>query len=130
MLKKVALVFGAVFLLIGVLGFVPGITNDEQMLLGIFHVNAIHNIIHLASGAVALGVGLNSDKSARYYFQIFGVVYGLVAALGFVYGDKDILGLVSSNMADTLLHIVIALAALTLGFGHVGDDKPAATPTV
>lgn len=128
MLKKVAVVFGAVLLLVGVLGFVPAATPDDH-LLGLFHVNALHNVIHLLSGAVALGVGLSSDKGSRYYFQIFGVVYALVAVLGFVYGDKAILGLVSNNMADTLLHVVIALSALTLGFTHVADDK-SVTPAV
>ena len=118
MFKKVAMVFGVVFLLVGVLGFVPGITNlDTHMLLGIFNVNAVHNIIHILSGLVALYVSMVSDSSSRTYFQVFGVVYAVVAVLGFVYGANDIVGLVSSNLADTLLHVVIAVAALYVGFG-------------
>jgi hypothetical protein len=54
MVRTAAKLFGAVLVLVGILGFVPGITTDDGHLLGIFHVNAIHNIIHLASGAVAL----------------------------------------------------------------------------
>ncbi len=47
MVKTAAILFGVVFLLIGILGFVPSITKDE-MLLGIFHVNLLHNVVHLA----------------------------------------------------------------------------------
>jgi hypothetical protein len=116
MLSSMAKVFGVVLLAVGVLGFVPGITSDNY-LLGIFHVNALHNIIHIASGVVALAAAFSSASASRMYFQVFGVVYALVTVLGFVYGDKDILGVVASNTADTLLHVVIAGSALFLGFG-------------
>lgn len=123
MLSTFAKIFGVVFVAVGLLGFVPMVTPNDH-LLGIFHVNALHNIIHLASGIVALLVGFKGDYASKLYFQVFGVVYALVAVLGFVYGDQPILGLVTSNLADTLLHVVIAVAALTLGFG-VRDNKTA-----
>jgi hypothetical protein len=116
MLKTAAILFGIVFLLVGVLGFVPGITTTGQMLLGIFHVNAVHNIVHLLSGAVALITGLTSTAAARMYFRVFGIVYALVAILGFFIGNGLLLGLISNNMADTWLHVLIALVALALGF--------------
>jgi uncharacterized protein DUF4383 len=116
MLKTAAIIFGIVFLLVGVLGFVPGITTTGQMLLGIFHVNAVHNIVHLLSGAVALITGLTSTAAARMYFRVFGIVYALVAILGFFTGYGLLLGLISNNMADTWLHVLIALVALALGF--------------
>jgi hypothetical protein len=116
MLKTAAIIFGIVFLLVGVLGFVPGITTTGQMLLGIFHVNAVHNIVHLLSGAVALITGLTSTAAARTYFRVFGIVYALVAILGFFTGYGLLLGLISNNMADTWLHVLIALVALALGF--------------
>ena len=116
MLKTAAIIFGIVFLLVGVLGFVPGITTTGQMLLGIFHVNAVHNIVHLLSGAVALITGLTSTAAARMYFRVFGIVYALVAILGFFTGHGLLLGLISNNMADTWLHVLIAIVALALGF--------------
>ena len=116
MLKSAAIIFGIVFLLVGVLGFVPGITTTGQMLLGIFHVNAVHNIVHVLSGAVALITGLTSTAAARMYFRVFGIVYALVAILGFFTGNGLLLGLISNNMADTWLHVLIALVALALGF--------------
>ena len=126
MLKTAATLFGVVFLVVGVLGFVPGITNNE-MLLGIFHVNAAHNVVHLLSGAIALWTGRTSAAYARLYFRVFGVVYGLVAVLGFYAGDGMLLGLISNNMPDTWLHVAIAVVALALGFA-VKDDSSAAKP--
>ncbi len=129
MLQKLSMIFGVVFLLIGVLGFVPGITTNEQ-LLGIFHVNAVHNIIHLVSGAVALWAGFTSAKAAKMYFQIFGVIYALVTVLGFFTGEGLIVGLVANNMADVVLHLVIAVVALYAGFGMKAPaaSMPMSTP--
>ena len=117
MVKTMAVLFGVVFILIGILGFVPAVTKDE-MLLGIFHVNAAHNVVHLLSGAVALFAGMTSVGASRWYFRIFGVVYGLVAVLGLMNMGQHtmLLGLISNNDADTFLHIAIAAVSLLLGF--------------
>jgi hypothetical protein len=123
MIKTAAVLFGIVFILIGILGFVPGVT-DNQMLLGIFHVNATHNVVHLLSGAAALFAGMTSTGASRIYFRVFGVIYGLVAVLGFMMGDGMLLGLISNNTADTWLHVAIAAVSLILGF------MPASSETV
>jgi hypothetical protein len=123
MVKTAAILFGIVFILIGILGFVPGVTNNE-MLLGIFHVNAAHNVVHLLSGAAALFAGMTSAGAARIYFRVFGVIYGLVAVMGFMMGDGMLLGMISNNTADTWLHVVIAAVSLLLGF------MPASSETV
>ena len=117
MVKTAAILFGVIFILIGILGFVPGVTNNE-MLLGIFHVNAAHNVVHLLSGAAALFAGMTSFGASRMYFRIFGVVYGLVAILGLMNMGQHtmLLGLISNNDADTFLHIAIAAVSLLLGF--------------
>jgi hypothetical protein len=121
MVKTAAILFGLVFLLVGILGFVPAITKDE-MLLGIFHVNFAHNIVHLASGAVFLLCGMAGAGPSRMFFRIFGIVYALVAALGFYNGDQPIFGLISNNMPVVWLHVVLALVMLFLGFGTSGGD--------
>lgn len=113
MVQKLAWVFGVVFLAVGVLGFVPGITSGGH-LLGVFEVDGLHNVIHILSGLAALAAAWGM-YSARLYFQVFGVVYGLVAVLGLIQGG-NVLGLIGVNMADNLLHVVIAGAALYAGF--------------
>ena len=119
MLRKAALAFSAVFVLVGILGFVPALAPKDDMgmplLIGLFMVGALHNIIHLASG-VAAYFGSKTDEYASLYFKVFGVVYALVTVIGFVQ-KTTVLGLIHVNLADNLLHTVIALAALTLGFG-------------
>ena len=122
MAKTMAVLFGVVFLVIGILGFVPAVTKD-QMLLGIFHVNMAHNCVHLLSGVVALICGMAGVGAARLYFKIFGLVYGAVAVLGFLNpGDTMLLGLISNNTATTWLHVVIAAVSLLIGFMPASRD--------
>jgi hypothetical protein len=109
--SQFAKIFGIVTLLLGILGFVPGITTD-QYLLGIFHVDTVHNVVHILTGLLAL---MLAGSSAKMFFKIFGLVYLLVAIVGFVQGDT-VLGLMGNNMADTWLHVVIAAVALYFGF--------------
>ena len=113
--KTFALIFGVVFLLIGFLGFVPSFTPNGN-LLGIFQVNALHNMVHVLSGLVAIVAAMAGLYYAKLYFKVFGVVYALVTVLGFLTGDGLIGGLLPVNMADNLLHVVIAVAALYIGF--------------
>jgi len=120
MAKTLALLFGVVFLLIGILGFVPSVPPNE-MLLNIFHVNAAHNAVHLLTGVVALLAGIAGVGASKIFFKIFGVVYGLVAVLGFVVGDGMLLGFISNNMADTWLHVGIAVVSLIVGFAPSGE---------
>ena len=126
MVKTAAILFGIVFLAVGILGFVPACTTDMNgmpMLLGIFHVNAAHNFVHLASGAVFLICGIAGAGASRTFFKIFGIVYAIVAILGFMNGDKPLLGLISNNMADVWLHTALAVVMLFLGF--VAKDSTA-----
>jgi hypothetical protein len=124
MLKTAAIIFGVFFLVAGIGGFVPGLApamGDGRMLFGVFMVGPVHNIIHLASGAAALLCGFAGAGASRKYFQIFGVVYLLVALIGFVYGNSPLLGMVEHNKADIGLHILIAAVALYFGFAHRDD---------
>jgi hypothetical protein len=128
MVKTAAILFGLVFLAIGILGFVPAVTtnvNGMPMLLGIFHVNTAHNFVHLASGVVFLLCGMAGPGPSRTFFRIFGVVYGLVAVLGFYYGDQPLLGMISSNTANTWLHVGLAVVMLYLGFGAPAETAAA-----
>ena len=119
MIKTAALLFGIVFLLIGILGFVPGVAPDET-LFKIFHVNAAHNIVHIASGIIFLIAAMAGAGASRAWFQIFGVIYAIVAVSGFVVGTGNTLWVVSNNPADTWLHVVLAVVMLFLGFGASG----------
>ena len=114
MLQKIAWVFGVVFIVVGIAGFVPALSPNGQ-LLGLFMVDGVHNVIHLLSGALAILAAWGTGAYARLYFQVFGVVYGLVTILGLL-GGGTVLGLIMVNMADNALHLLIAVAALYAGF--------------
>lgn len=127
MLKKAALATGAVFLLLGILGFVPGLTSgDDNKLLGIFAVDALHNLVHILSGIAFLVASQRADWS-RLTFKVMAVVYGLVTLLGFMAGDGAILGLINTNGSDNLLHLVLTAAFAYFGFVAPADRETSNT---
>ena len=91
-----------------------GFVSDP--LLGIFEVDSLHNIIHILSGALALVAVSMGASAMTTYSRVFGIVYALVAVLGFVSGTT-VLGLIAVNLADNVLHLVLAVVFLYLGFG-------------
>jgi uncharacterized protein DUF4383 len=117
------LLAGVSLLLAGAFGFLSdssfdtGDGIDGDRFLG-FEVNAIHNLVHLASGLLLLAAS-PKRASARAVALGFGLVYGLVAIIGLIDG-QDVLGLIPVNSADNLLHI--ALAALAILTGLISRD--------
>jgi len=119
--RRFAQVFGAVYVLVGVLGFAfTGFSDfaapsDDKLLL--FGVNPLHNLVHIAVGALWL-VSSRSEASARAVSALIGAVYLLVGVLGlFINGASD-LNLLNINQPDNALHL--ASAALGLYFGLAG----------
>jgi len=127
MLKKLAIVFGVIFLLVGILGFVPAFSplhsHGMRYLLGLFMVGGLHNVVHLLSGALALAAGLNSEKLSQLWFRAFGTVYALVTVVGFIQKDT-VLGLFHVNTGDNFLHLGLAVVILAVGFlVKPGDER-------
>ena len=114
-----ALVFGVVYLVVGLVGFaVTGFDNfasatDEKLL--VFAVNPLHNIAHLGVGVLLL-VGSSRHETAKSVNLMVGVVYLLLAILGFA--DVAIDKILNVNQADNFLHI--GTAALAIYFGTAG----------
>lgn len=120
MLQAIAMIFGAIIFVVGLLGFYPPAMEGSN-LLGIFAVNPFHNIIHILTGVVAFGCGYKSEELSRVFFRIFGIVYGIVTLLGLFYMDQPILGLIANNMADVILHLVISAVSIYLGFFYKSE---------
>lgn len=126
-----ARIFGFVALLIGILGFVPGIStggSGSGYLLGIFAINPLHNVIHIVTGLVGIFAGYYAGGNyARMYALVFGVVYALVTVLGFtpLVMDGSLLGLIPINMADNILHVAISASALLVYFISGPRTQPA-----
>ncbi|WP_457966530.1 DUF4383 domain-containing protein [Arthrobacter sp. D1-29] len=124
--RLIATVFGAVYLLVGLLGFAVtsgiGFFATEGANLIIFEVNPLHNVIHLAIGAALLYAGLKSTTLARTVNAGVGAVYLLVGVLGLFLLSSP-LNIIALNGADNVLHL--ASAVLLLGVGLSLDKSPA-----
>ncbi|MBM3716860.1 DUF4383 domain-containing protein [Microbacterium enclense] len=119
--RIVATVFGAVYLLVGLLGFavtggVGFISTSGNLLLGVFEVNPLHNIAHLLIGAALLIAGLANVRAAKSVNVTVGAVYLLLGIVGFflVGTAANILAL---NTPDHFLHLASAVVLLGVGLG-------------
>lgn len=119
--RIVAVVFGAVYLLVGALGFavtggVGFFATEGGLLLGIFEVNPAHNIAHLAIGAALLIAGLASARAARTVNTIVGAAYLALGIVGFFLVDTAA-NVLALNTFDHFLHLGSALVLLGVGLG-------------
>lgn len=121
MRKNVLYVLGAVFIIIGLLGFVM-----KSPLFGLFAVDTLHNIVHLASGILALIFATRGDSQAKMFALVLGIVYALVTVLGFLAGDGKVLGLLMVNGADNILHLILAILLIIAGVTKPASSMPAA----
>jgi hypothetical protein len=119
--RLVATIFGAVYLLVGLLGFaftggVGFVATQGGLILGIFEVNPLHNIAHLLIGAALLIAGLTRVAAAKAVNTTVGAVYLLLGIIGFflVGTAANILAL---NTPDHFLHLVSAIVLLGVGLG-------------
>jgi hypothetical protein len=119
--RLLATVFGAVYLLVGVLGFFVtsgiGFFATEGRNLIIFEVNPLHNIIHLAIGAALLISGLGSVQAAKATNSTIGAVYLLVGIVGLFLAGSS-LNIIALNGADNVLHLASALVLLAVGLSQ------------
>jgi hypothetical protein len=107
--KNVMLGLGIFYVAIGVLGFVPGVTNNG-FLIGIFAVNALHNIVHLALGAALIWGSRTVNNKVN---QVLAVIFAVLVVGSFV---APIVEQVPLNPPDTALHLVSALITGYYGF--------------
>ena len=123
-LQKAAQAVGAVFLLVGVLGFIPGITSNYEalsfaghesgaLLLGIFQVSILHNIVHLLFGVAGILMSRTNGQS-RNYLLYGGVVYLVLWLYGLIIGHDTPANFVPVNTADNWLHFVLGIAMIAL----------------
>ena len=107
--KNITIVFGSVFMLVGLLGFIPNPLVSSE---GIFEVNAMHNFVHLLTGTAFLLGGLVLDGKEVITLKAVTAAYFGVALLGFLTSGNTLLGLVHINEADRWLHLGLAVAML------------------
>ena len=119
--RLLGIVFGAVYVLIGILGFtvtsgVSFFATEGGLLLGIFEVNIFHNVAHLLIGAALLIAGLSSVRAAKTVNSVVGAAY-LVLGLAGLFLVGTALNILALNVADNVLHFASAAILLAVGLG-------------
>jgi hypothetical protein len=120
--QQITLLFGIVFLAVGILGFIPGITTNyddlsfagkdsDAELLGIFQVSVLHNIVHALFGIAGLALA-RTFEGARTYLLGSGVIYAVLFIYGLFVGGDDDANFIPMNGADDVLHLILAVALL------------------
>ena len=136
-IQKAALAVGAVFVLVGVLGFVPGITSNYAelqfaghqsgaMLLGLFQVSVLHNIVHLLFGAAGLALA-RSAAGSKSFLLYGGIIYLVLWVYGLVVDQDSAGNFVPLNAFDNYLHLLLGVAmiglAVILGKGRMNRAR-------
>jgi hypothetical protein len=134
---RFALIYGIVFLAVGVAGFIPGITTPHThpdiaaqsglgLLFGLFPVNLLHNIVHILFGIWGLFAS-RSVGGARTYFRAVAVIYVILGVMGFIPGLRTTFGLVPLYGHDIWLHLLLAAVAAYFGFAR-REEPTVASP--
>lgn len=126
--RNFALIVGVAYLIFGVLGFVPGLLSPPSAnaphlvitafygyLLGLFPVNFVHNLIHLAVGAWGVAAA-RSGSGASAYAKTVAILYGVLAVMGFLPPFNTTFGLAPIHGHDIWLHAVTAIVAAYFGW--------------
>ena len=134
---RIARLYAVVFLLVGVLGFVPGVTThygelsvvgrmSGALLLGLFQVSVLHNLVHLLYGVTGL-VLARTAPTAWAYLLVGGVVYAVLWVYGLAVGMGSTANFVPLNTADNWLHLGLAVTMVAAGLLARRHHRAAAT---
>jgi len=130
-IQKLAVVFGVVFILAAIAGLIapggmamqPTDPTTAAKALGVFPVNLLHNVVHLAFGIWALAAS-RSWGGSKQFFVVGGYIYIVLTVLGFL--SPAGFGLVPLGGADIGLHCLLGVVMLAIGY----ISKPVAATTI
>jgi Domain of unknown function (DUF4383) len=134
-IQSAAMLIGLVFLLVGILGFIPGITSNyddlkfaghdsDAQLLGIFDASILHNIVHLLFGVAGLALARTYD-GARNFLIGGGVIYLALFVYGAIWGaDESGANWIPVNWADNVLHVALGAGMILTGLALARETVP------
>ena len=131
--RLLGVVFGVVYLLVGVLGFfitssTGFVATSGPKLLGLFEINPLHNVAHLLIGAALLIAGLSGARAAKGLNTTIGAVYLLLGVVGLLIASgNNPLNILALNGADNVLHFGSAVVLLAVGLGADRASRSAKT---
>jgi hypothetical protein len=129
-----AAVIGAVFLIVGIAGFIPGITTNysdmtfaghdsDAKLIGLFQVSVLHNIVHLLYGVAGLAAS-RAVKAAKAYLIAGGVIYLVLWIYGLATDNMSDANFVPLNTADDWLHLCLGVGMIGIGLLLMRSGRP------
>ena len=127
-------VVGATLVVAGIIGFFYNatFTSDESVrdaVFGVLDVNGWHNVVHILTGVLGLLAFRAGAYAARTYAMALGVVYLVVAVVGFAVGDGDsILSIVPVNTEDNVLHLLLGVAGVGAWLATPAEARASAPP--
>jgi hypothetical protein len=117
MTKTIATLFGAIYVLVGILGFIPALGGSTGMtpgtLLGVASVNVLHNIVHLIIGLAGLSGG-RTEAGAAAFGKTFGIILLVIGLLGFV--QPNLFGILPIGGYDIWIHLITGAILAYAGF--------------
>ncbi len=122
MTKKLTLIFGTIFLLVGFLGFVPNPIVGNG---AIFSADVGHDMVHILTGIVLLAFGFLKPQSSIKALKVFGVFYLILTVFGFILVPTggSLFGLILLNSADHFLNLVIGVLLVILAYAIEKKEK-------
>jgi hypothetical protein len=137
--RTFALIFGIAYLGAGLLGLMPGMLTPPPadappirfevmngMLLGLFHVNMLHTLVHLLIGAWGL-IAFMGWSQPRLFARSLAVLYGVLGVMGLIPGLSTLFGLVPLHGHDVWLHLGTAAVAAWFGFRKEAGERRSRT---
>jgi hypothetical protein len=126
LVQTLAGLVGLAFLLVGIAGFIPGITthlyggldfaghDGNAQLLGIFQLSVLHNLVHIALGVAGLAFARTYD-GARTYLLAGGIIYLALWLYGLIIDKDSGANFVPLDRADDWLHFLVGLGMIAAG---------------
>ncbi|MFC0486669.1 DUF4383 domain-containing protein [Pseudarthrobacter scleromae] len=127
---------GILLMLVGVLGFIPGVTTQyselmllgpasHAMFLGLFQVSMLLNIVQLAIGATGWAMS-RTEHGARNFLLGAGALYIVLAIFGLIVGVDSAANFLALNMMDNWAHLVLGIVMIVAGwlFSRTAARRP------
>ncbi|MGQ9426737.1 DUF4383 domain-containing protein [Gilvimarinus sp. F26214L] len=129
-IRYFALIYGTIFTIIGIAGFIPflvtpygiadpdlAVTGAAGHLFGLFPVNVLHDLVHIAFGIWGLAVWRNTAKS-KSYAKAVAVIYAILTVMGLIPALRTTFGLIPLHGNDVWLHLLLAGGAAYFGWAY------------
>ncbi|HYK54230.1 MAG TPA: DUF4383 domain-containing protein [Candidatus Eremiobacteraceae bacterium] len=128
MAKTIGMLFGWIYTIVGIAGFIPALGGSFSMtgttLLGVAQVNVLHNIVHLIIGIAGLSMS-RTEEGAGTFCKTFGIILLLIGIIGFI--QPNLFGILPIGGGDIWIHLITGAILAVAGFATAPSRRAAAS---